>query len=302
MVRPAFAIACALTLSVFAAPGKLVDVGGRNLHLLCIGSGSPTVVLEAGAAEGWYSWHLIQEPLSKDFRVCSYDRAGFGYSDPRPGPRTVAGLLEDLHQLLERAGEKPPFVLVGHSLGGELALKYQRRYPAEVAALVLVDSSVPGARSIRPPEMQKLIDELNEKRPKQLAEWKKSGKWPEMWAPPKLPESLRREVLELSASQKWWEARYAEGRMPDAEEPEPEDRTIAVPLIVIASTKWDRPQGWSDATYDKYMAGRLALQKELASRAKHSELITADVSHHVHIDRPELVTDAIRRVARRSQE
>lgn len=293
--------ALAFTLAVSAAPGRMIDLGGRSLHLLCTGSGAPTIVLEAGAAEGWYSFHPIQGPLSKDFRVCSYDRAGFGYSDPRPGPRTAAGLNEDLRELLRRAGEKPPFVLTGHSLGGDFVLRYYARWPEEVAGLVLVDGAVPGAKVKRPPEMQKLIDELNEKRPKQIAEWKRTGRWPEMWAPEALPEPLRTEVLRLSASQKWWEARYAEGRMSDLDTP-PERKMIDVPMIVIVSTKWERPDGWSDASYETYVADRLAVQKALVERGTRSELITADVGHHVHVDRPELVIDAVRRVARRSQE
>jgi pimeloyl-ACP methyl ester carboxylesterase len=299
MLRLALALAFTATLS--AAPGRLIDVGGRKLHLHCTGSGTPTVILEAGAAEGWYSWHFVQQGLSKELRVCSYDRAGFGYSDPRPGPRTLVALSEDLHDLLARAGEKPPFVLAGHSLGGELVLRYRARYPDDVAALVLVDPPHPDMRKHRPAEMQKVIDELNEKRPKQIAEWKRTGKWPEMWAPAALPEPLRREVLKLSASQKWWEARYAEGRMPDAETPLPLENTD-VPLILFISSKWEVPKGWSAATYEKYMAARLAVLKGFAAQFKDSEVGPVDVSHHIHIDRPELVIDAIRRVARRSQE
>ena len=299
MIRPLVVLLFAVTAS--AAAGRLVDVGGRSLHLLCTGRGAPTIVLEAGAAEGWYSFHFIQEPLSKELRVCSYDRAGFGYSDPRLGPRTATGLIEDLHELLERAGEKPPFLMVGHSLGGDLVMRYRARYPDDVAGLVLVDPPGAGIRTIRPAEMQKLIDELNEKRPRQIAEWKRTGKWPEMWAPPALPKALRREVLKLSASQKWWEARYAEGRMPDLEE-QPRQPDGDVPVVLIVSTKWDRPDGWSKETYDKYMADRLALLTSAARAFKDSEVIAVDVSHHVHVDRPELVMDAIRRVARASQE
>lgn len=298
-LKLATVLAFAVTATA-APPGRLIDVGGRSLHLHCTGSGSPTVVLEAGAAEGWYTWHFVQESLSKELRVCSYDRAGFGYSDPRSGPRTIAGLNEDLHQLLARAGEKPPFVLAGHSLGGTLAMRYLQRYPEDVAGLVLVDSSLSAAERIRPPEMQKLKAELDVKRPKQIAEWKRTGKWPEMWAPAALPQALRREVLQLSASQKWWEARYAEGRMADANEPDPAQ--VAVPLIVIAASKSTVPAGWSAENYGKYVSGRLALQKELASRSKDSQYIEAATSHHVQIDDPQVVIEAILRLARRSQE
>jgi pimeloyl-ACP methyl ester carboxylesterase len=285
--------------SAAGAPGRLIDVGGRNLHLYCTGSGSPTIVMEAGAAEGWYTFDAIQGPLSREFRTCSYDRAGFGFSDPRPGERTVVGIVADLHELLRRAEEKPPFVLVGHSLGGDLALKYYTTHRDQVSGMVLIDASHSDGPSIRPPAMQKRMDALNAERPKQLAEWRRTGKWPEMGAPEPLPADLRKTVLRLSASQKWWEARYAEGRMADLNEPIPSaNRYIDVPFAVIVANRWDKPDGWSDATLAKYMNDRLKLQRELASRGKRSELLVVDSAHHVHFEQPQLVIEAIRRIAK----
>lgn len=281
------------------APGRLIDVGGRKLHLHCTGSGSPTIVMEAGAAEGWYSFDAIQGPLSREFRTCSYDRAGFGFSDARPGPRTVAGIVDDLHELLRRAGETPPFVLVGHSLGGDFVLRYYLAHRQQVSGLVLIDSSHPDGARIRPPEMQTLKDELDRKRPRQLAEWRRTGRWPEMWAPESLPADLRKGVLKLSASQRWWEARCAEGRMSDMDEAiPPEKRRIDVPFAVIVANRWAKPEGWSDATLKKYMTDRLELQKEIASRGERSELLVVDSAHHVHVEQPALVIDAVRRIAR----
>ncbi len=300
MRRLVLALSLCTAVSTFASPpGRLVDMGGRSLHLDCRGTGAPTIVLEAGAAEGWYSWYPIHDALAREFRTCAYDRAGFGFSDARPGPRTVAGLLADLHELLQRAGEKPPFVLVGHSLGGSLVLKYYVAHPEDVAGLVLVDSPHPDRSVERPAPMQKLIDELNEKRPKQLAEWRQTGNWPEMWAPDVLPRDLRKTVLRLSASQKWWEARYAEGRMSDGGDPIPaEKRRIDVPLAVIAANRWDKPEGWSDETLAKYMRDRQELHADLASRAEGAELILMETGHHVHHEQPQVVIDAVRRVAR----
>jgi pimeloyl-ACP methyl ester carboxylesterase len=114
-----------------------VDIGGRRLHLLCSGTGGPTVVLEAGASAFAIDWTLVQRELATTHRVCSYDRAGSGFSDaPASGAPTVE---RDLHELLRIAGETPPFVLVGASRGGLYVRSYQADYPNEVVGLVLVD-------------------------------------------------------------------------------------------------------------------------------------------------------------------
>jgi pimeloyl-ACP methyl ester carboxylesterase len=129
----------------FAAPGRLVDIGGWRLHLNCTGAarpGRPTVILEAGIGDFSVEWSLVQPRLSEFARVCSYDRAGDGWSDIGPYPRTLHQIVYELHTLLDRAGERPPYVLVGHSYGGWLAQLYQSSYPADVVGMVLVE---PGA-------------------------------------------------------------------------------------------------------------------------------------------------------------
>jgi pimeloyl-ACP methyl ester carboxylesterase len=118
-------------------PGRLVDVDGRKLHLICTGSGSPTVVFEAGASSFAIDFSLVQADLPRTIRVCSYDRLGHGWSDPSgdKDPDTVTML----HALLQAAGEKPPFVLAGASRGGLYVRRFTARYPNEVAGLVLID-------------------------------------------------------------------------------------------------------------------------------------------------------------------
>lgn len=121
-------------------PGRLVDVGGYRLHLDCVGEGSPTVVLEAGLGHGALSWFGVQPAVAPRTRVCSYDRAGYFWSEPPNRERSLANLVDDLHRLLSAAGEEGPYVLVGHSLGGLLVQRYAEAYPADVVGLVLVDS------------------------------------------------------------------------------------------------------------------------------------------------------------------
>src|SRR6185503_8412954 len=101
----------------YPPPGQMVDVGGHRLHLYCIGKGSPTVVLEA-AAPGWsIYWSLVQPEVAKVTRVCAYDRAGLGWSERGPLPRTGYRMAQELHRLLDRAGIAGLYILVGHSLG-----------------------------------------------------------------------------------------------------------------------------------------------------------------------------------------
>src|ERR1043166_4963557 len=126
-----------------AAPGRLVDIGGGGLHLNCTGDARParpTVILEAGIGDFSVEWSLVQPEVAGFARVCSYDRAGDGWSDLGPHPRTMHQIVYELHTLLERAGERPPYVLVGHSYGGWLVRLYQATYPADVAGMVLVEA------------------------------------------------------------------------------------------------------------------------------------------------------------------
>jgi pimeloyl-ACP methyl ester carboxylesterase len=130
-----------VTVSEHPAPGAMISVGSHRLHLHCLGSGAPTVVLEAGLGGTAMEWVRVQEPLSRRFRTCAYDRAGYGWSERGPLPRRSATLAAELHRLLQRAGESGPYVLVGHSFGGYNVRLFAARYPGEAAALLLLDAS-----------------------------------------------------------------------------------------------------------------------------------------------------------------
>ena len=125
----------------FPQIGRSVDIGGRALNIYCAGEGSPTVVMDSGANQPGYSWLLVEPGVAKFTRACWYDRAGYGWSDPAPGPRTSAEIVNDLHKLLRAAGVAPPYVLVGHSFGGFNVRVFAGEYPGEVVGMVLVDSA-----------------------------------------------------------------------------------------------------------------------------------------------------------------
>jgi pimeloyl-ACP methyl ester carboxylesterase len=118
---------------------RVIDVGGRRMNIVCVGSGSPTVILDAGLGGGAAAWARVQTRAARQTRVCAYDRAGMGFSDPAAAPRDAAAIVRDLRALLRGAKVVPPYVLVGHSSGGIFVRLYADRYPNEVVGLVLVD-------------------------------------------------------------------------------------------------------------------------------------------------------------------
>jgi pimeloyl-ACP methyl ester carboxylesterase len=121
--------------------GKSIDIGGRNLNLYCSGEGSPTVIFESGGGAPGYTWVNIQPEVANFTRACWYDRAGYGWSDPGPQPRTSVAIVSDLHALLGIARVAPPYVLVGVSFGGFPVRVFAGRYPDEVEGIVLVDAT-----------------------------------------------------------------------------------------------------------------------------------------------------------------
>lgn len=124
----------------YPPPGKLVDVGGYKLHIHTTGKGGPTVVLDSGLRCSSLDWVLVQPEIAKFTQVCSYDRAGSGWSEESPLPRTSENIIDELHTLLKNARLAPPYIIVGHSFGGMNARLYASKYPDEVLGLILVDS------------------------------------------------------------------------------------------------------------------------------------------------------------------
>jgi pimeloyl-ACP methyl ester carboxylesterase len=251
---------------------RLVNVGGgRRLHINCSGmnfEGSPTVLLESGAGNDSSVWNRVQAEVAKFTRVCSYDRAGLGSSDPVSAPRTIVAVTEDLHTLLANAKVFGPYVLVGHSLGGILVRLYASYYPAQVVGMVLVDS----AHEDEPDRGLALIPQDTFKEM-----LKKLG-----------PEDLVVQSPENIASCSIRTVMDALNWHGD------------IPLVVLTQGRPYGPDMFAvPSIAPKAYQLHLALQRDLMHRSSRGRQVIAEKSGHgIHQDQPELVIDAIRHVVK----
>jgi hypothetical protein len=147
-------VATTLDERAHPAPGRLVDAGGYRLHLNCAGDGGPTVILESGLANRSADWDIVQPQIAGATRVCSYDRAGIGWSDGGREPRGPSRIATELHNLLQTANVPAPYVLAGHSFGGLHMRMFAALYPEQVVGMVLVDSSHPDQWAYAPAEFR----------------------------------------------------------------------------------------------------------------------------------------------------
>lgn len=141
----------------YQPPGQLIEVGGHRLFLRSVGlEGGPTVVCESGSGVPALGWAMVETEVAKFARICTYERAGYGWSDPASTPRTAQKIIEELHTLLHKAGVPGPYILVGHSLGGIYSRIFAARYPTEVVGMVLVDARHEDFSQLQPPSRARM--------------------------------------------------------------------------------------------------------------------------------------------------
>lgn len=274
------------------APGRRVDVGGYRLHIYCEGEGTPTVIMDAGLGSSALEWLPVQAAIKRYTRACVYDRAGYGWSDPGPLPRTSMQVTEELYLLLQEAEIPGPYILVGHSFGGYNVQLFARRYAHLTAGLVLVDSAHPEQveRFQAPP-----IDYPSV--PKHTAGTVMMTGRPIM--PANMPEEAAIKA-QLLLSRRQARLTIADELMhfeESAEEVRCSGPMPAVPLVVLSRGISERLRADDSIRALLIEAVWRQLQDELAELSPRSAHIVADMSgHNIHIDQPELVGDAALRV------
>ncbi len=327
----AFIVSVCFVFSASAAepkpPGKLVDLGGHRLHVNCTGKGSPTVVVENGLGDFSFDWILVQTQVSRFTRICTYDRAGYAWSDHGPKPRTFSQLNLELRDALSKLGERGPFVVVGHSYGGPVVRNFAMTYPQDVVGMVLVDASFEGQRvgiggkatmrlgegakgtSIPPPrEDMKESDKTG----LPLKETEKTQIKPSENSTSPAPEPLDPMYKVLPpAEQKWQLWAQSLPGIEDAENSQrewsgeyfakwlatPQRGTLdAIPLIVLTRAEGGYSDGDSDVPAAQMEKERKDGQAKLALLSSNSKQIFVHSGHNMDLEAPAEVAAAIREI------
>ncbi len=271
--------------------GRLVDVGGHKMQLDCEGQGTPTVILESGLWDDSIVWHNLQREIAKLTRVCSYDRAGLGYSDPRPDQVPDSrNLARNLHTLLAKAGVNPPYILVGHALGGIHIRVYGNLYPSDVVGMVLVDSEHPDQENRLPPEMNKIQSHL----------YLKSKLWG-LAGPLGIPRLLGLCGVTVECHWQIVKAREAEVQAIGAslDEARHAGSFDSMPLVVVSRDpeKGAAPGSIPPEVSQRFEQQWAQMQEELANLSTNgSRVVAIGSTHYVQIDRGDVVIAAVQKV------
>ena len=290
----------------FPMQGKLVDVGGYRLNMTCTGRGSMPVIFESGMGVPGLGWKLVQREVEKFTTACSYDRAGYGWSDPGPIPRTSLQIAKELHSLIHNAGISSPYILVGHSFGGFTVRMFHSLYPDEVAGVVLVASELEDEHTIlashhfiTPADdiRQRRIDVnlarfypllhhlgiarlflLNQH--SGLPEELESSIYSLILKPNHIPTMLREDLSDLDSA--------AQVR---------QTGTLGTtPLIVLTTSPRDRDSDVSQKDWDVYLSEIATLQHKLTALSTQGRQLTVESGHDIQLEKPEAVVNAIRQV------
>jgi pimeloyl-ACP methyl ester carboxylesterase len=295
----------------FPQQGQRLDVGGYSLNLYCTGEGSPTVILESGWSMPGIGWSYVQPEVARFARVCSYDRAGYGWSDEGPMPRTSDEIARELHTLLQKAAVNPPYVIVGHSLGGFIMRSYRGMYPNEIVGMVFVDPSQEDMMPMMPADLRRMYSE-------QIHQMKGFARYFSLLTrlgimrrilhaqqvEYKLPPDLLEEDTYLSAQAKAVRAMVAElEAATDDDQDAQQVRKYGsapgslgdMPLIILSAGV--PPQVTSIKGLDEFMKVVVTdLHVRVARLSSKGKQVIVDASHFIPFEKPQFVIGAIREV------
>jgi pimeloyl-ACP methyl ester carboxylesterase len=293
----------------YPAPGQLVDVGGYKMHINCMGQGNLTVILESGWSDFSVLWTHVQPEIAQFTRVCSYDRAGYGWSDSSPNPRTANTMVEDLHALLVNANLQGPYMLVGHSMGGVLMRVYAHNYPEDVVGMVLVDS-VHEEQFLRYPEAvaEATQDALGQFR--MLGLLSSTGAlafMPQNIPNRGLPDDALAQYRAILSTTRNFETYIAEWNTLEESYAEVLSMQITsfgdMPLIVLSRGLPNPSPLLSDIENQQVWEIMQEWQSEMVGLSSESKQIIAEQSgHHIQLDQPELVIEAVREMVNTNRE
>lgn len=287
----------------FRPAGRMVDIDGHRLHVLCEGEGRPSVILEMGMPGIPSGWSVIQPEIAKFTRVCSYDRAGIGWSDPGPEPRSGKQIITELHTLLHRIEVEPPYILVGLSFGGHYIRLFTAEYPEEVAGLVFVDSSHEDMVAHYPPPMARLF-RMTKYMNRVLLMLARLGIVRALGARlplfsalfhEKMPDEQRREILWHMGRAEQWRGTVAETNVYDSTEAEVRAARVRQPTfgdlpiaVITAGATFDDPKLLPPGVKPGEVGPIwLELQKDLASLSTNSTQTVLDNLTHIDLLGPD---------------
>lgn len=297
----------------YARAGIFVDVGGFRLNLRCNGSGKPTVVFDAGLSDWSPAWATVAPAIARRTRACSYDRAGNGFSDAGPMPRTSGRIVDELHRLLQRSGERPPFVLVGHSFGSFNVRLYADRYLRDVAGLVLVDGShedqgsLMDAADLRAAEKQfRACERAGVRSPaslRQLCDGLYFRGLPEKRFSPQLNSALERQALASKQAEATLSELQNFGTVSAAQVRAARRSFGDIPLRILTATNHRAPSGTKDDRYWRAWESRWRALHDswLPLSTDATSVMAVGSGHYIQFDRTPLVIDAIDDVVARAR-
>lgn len=291
---------------LYPSPGQRIDIGGFSLHLYCLGSGEPTVVMEAGLGDSSFIWGKVQGQIAQSTRVCAYDRPGLGWSDFVSQPFGRQQVAENLHALLQKAGLHGPYLLVGHSIGGIYIREFAYQYPHEVAGMVFVDSAHEQqsnrqefGRMGMETTLYKLLSLCEAIAPTGV--FRVFGVGRALVQNTGLPLPVQQAAASTLNRSTYCHTIANEFKTSDADTdlPNPPQSLGDIPLIALMAgrnfaSEGGRPPGMSAEELSKFNAGWLGLQTELAHLSTRGKLEIVDQSgHYIHLEQPDRVIQAI---------